>query len=327
MPSLRFTEVPQPVIPNQRNDEVIFVLTRKHFIDYLPFALILGALTIIPAGVAIIGVPPAASFLETGGVLIRDIIILVFFAYYMILVGIFITSWISFYFYLFVVTNERVVEIHQRGLFNREFDELDFGQIEDISSVTTGFLNTFFNVGDIEIQTAGKDTFFKIKRVWRPQLAVEIIHSLTHQAKDGVSFQDRFPDLETIGSINGRYVTRTSRCLPIMNVEKNLRQKTQNYKQVITVAKTLREKLDRWWWRHNDQMVATFGPHVHDSEGEVQGSNDYSPHINDQTVTEKIDSPSEPDSVPDLNQIAEKEQERNEGLTPIEEEKETEEQK
>jgi|GEM_PF-486188 len=326
MPSLRFTEVPQPVIPNQRNDEVIFVLSRKHFIDYLPFALILGALIIIPIGAVLIGIGSLMVFLETSGVLIRDIIILIFIAYYLILAGIFINSWVSFYFYLFVVTNERVIEIQQRGLFNREFNELDFNQIEDISSMTTGFLNTFFNVGDIQIQTAGKVAYFSIERVWRPQLAVEIIHSLTHQAKDGVSFQDRFPDLETIGSINGRYITRSSRCLPIMNAEKNLRQKTQNYKQVINVARTLREKLDRWWWRHNDQMVATFGPHVHDSEEEAGGSNDYSPHINDQEVTEKREFESAP-TVPDLNQLAEKDDKSDDELTPIEEEKETEEKK
>ncbi len=164
--------------------------------------------------------------------------------------------------------------------------------------------------------------YFGIERVWRPQLAVEIINSLTRQAKDGVSCQNRFPDLETIGSINGHYIARAGRCLPIMNVEKNLRQKTQNYKQVINVAKTFREKLDRWWWRHNDQMVATFGPRVRDSEGEVRGTNDYGPHINDQEVTEKIDDKSGSNVVPDLNQIAEKEQEADEGLTPIEEEKE-----
>ncbi len=164
MPSLRFTEVPQPVIPNQRNDEVIFVLCRKHFIDYLPFALILGALIIIPIGTALIGVEPAVRLLQTGTVLTRDIIILIFIAYYLILAGVFISSWVSFYFYLFVVTNERVIEIQQKGLFNREFNELDFSQIEDISSMTTGFLDTFFNVGGYPNPNRWKGGIFRYRK-------------------------------------------------------------------------------------------------------------------------------------------------------------------
>lgn len=278
MASLRFTEVPQPVIPNQRNDEVVFVLTRKHYIDYLPFAAIILALVIIPLGGLLIGLFPFIDFFRSTTVLIRDVIFLAAFAYYLIIIGIFITSWVSFYFYLFVVTDERVVEIVQKGLFSREMDILDFQQIEDISSITKGALNTFFNVGDIIIQTAGTAPYFQIKRVWRPQLAVEIIHSLTHQAKDGIEPSKRIPDLETIGLINGKYLTRESRVLPIMNLEKNLKQKVKSYKSVVSTAKTLREKLDRWWWSHNDQMVATFGPSVTDED---RIEDDYSPTINE----------------------------------------------
>jgi len=319
MASLRFVEVPQPVIPNQRNDEIVFVLSRKHFIDYLPFALILVALTVIPMGALLIGIIPFTEFLVSSSVQTRDIIILAFMAYYVILAGVFITSWVSFYFYIFVVTSERVVEIQQRGLFNREFNELDFQQIEDISSMTTGFLNTFFNVGDIKIQTAGKVAYFSIERVWRPQLAVEIIHSLTHQAKDGVPFVERFPDLETVGSINGHYVTRESRCLPIMNVEKNLREKTKSYTIVISTAKNLRERLDRWWWRHNDQMVATFGPHVA-GDGE-NGFDD----LSDTTSVLPRNEDGADKTAPDINKIATdhpETEEDDDDLTPIPEESE-----
>lgn len=310
MASLRFTQVPQPVIPNQRNDEVIYVLSRKHFLDYMPFVLIIAALIIIFLGSVLVGLQPLVVFLQNGGTLVRDIAILIFVAYYLVISGIFIASWVGFYFYLFVVTDERVVEIHQKGLFNREFDELDFQQIEDISSVTKGALNTFFNVGDIIIQTAGTATYFRIDRIWRPQLAVEIIHSLTHQAKDGVLPVSRFPDLETIGLINGRYITRSNRCLPIMNMEKDLKAKTDIYKKTIQKATTLREKIDRWWWRHNDQMVATFGPTVADDEEDYP--RDYAPTINQD---EQEDAPV------DISQKA-KEENKEESLTPIEEEKE-----
>ena len=93
MASLRFTQVPQPVIPNQRNDEVIYVLSRKHYLDYLPFATILAALAIIPLGAILIGLGPFLNLLETSSIIVRDIIILAFVAYYLFLAGVFIARW------------------------------------------------------------------------------------------------------------------------------------------------------------------------------------------------------------------------------------------
>ncbi len=61
----------------------------------------------------------------------------------------------NYYLSLQVITNERVIDIDQKGVFNREVNELSLGQIEDVSFKQQGFWGTIFNYGNVILQTAG----------------------------------------------------------------------------------------------------------------------------------------------------------------------------
>ena len=65
---------------------------------------------------------------------------------------------IAFYSYaesILVITNQRLFNIEQRGLFTRKISELDHRNIQDITSDSEGLAKTMLHFGDLTIRTAG----------------------------------------------------------------------------------------------------------------------------------------------------------------------------
>lgn len=72
----------------------------------------------------------------------------------------FFIIWIDYYFDVWIVTDKRIINIEQKGLFNRETNELRPEKIQNVTADIRGILPTFFNYGQLEIQTAGKPEKF-----------------------------------------------------------------------------------------------------------------------------------------------------------------------
>ncbi len=78
------------------------------------------------------------------------------------------SEFIDFYLDVWIVTNDRIVNIIQQGLFARTISELDLYKVQDVTSEIKGALPTFFNYGNVYIQTAGEKERFIFKNVHRP---------------------------------------------------------------------------------------------------------------------------------------------------------------
>lgn len=264
----RFAYIPQAVFPDQRDGERVFIVARHHILDYLSYIIMLFFLAIIPVGVGLL-VSSSTNYIsltDTAG--IKLVVTLVLVIYYLLLMIIFMASWVSYYYNLFIVTEERIVEIAQQGFFNHTVYELAFEQIEDVSYSVKGFLYTFLDVGDVEIQTAGSQRNFLIKRMPHPQRAFAIIHEITEQAKAGVPNKNRSPEGETIGVIEGSVVERSRGPLPVMNF-KSLTKAKCEYCDDLNLdvpPKGLREKFDRWWWSRMKGEQALYTNYQHEKE-------------------------------------------------------------
>lgn len=68
------------------------------------------------------------------------------------LVG-FFYHWIGWYFSMFIVTNQRIRQIAQKGLFRRSVIDLGLGKIQNMTVDVPGFNATVFGFGTIIIQT------------------------------------------------------------------------------------------------------------------------------------------------------------------------------
>jgi uncharacterized membrane protein YdbT with pleckstrin-like domain len=76
--------------------------------------------------------------------------------------------WIDYYFDVWIITSERVVNIEQRGLFVRQVSELKYNKIQDVTVDVGGFFPTILNYGDVHIQTAGEAERFFFRQVPDP---------------------------------------------------------------------------------------------------------------------------------------------------------------
>ena len=79
-----------------------------------------------------------------------------------------------------IVTNERILDIVQIGLFNRKISELHLESIQDISVNTKGLVESYLNFGNIEIQTGATAQRFMFDKVPNP---LEIKDTIMDAAK------------------------------------------------------------------------------------------------------------------------------------------------
>lgn len=96
-----------------------------------------------------------------------------------LLIAIFVAfTWIGIFVYKeneLIVTNENIIQILQFGLFNKQVSQLNLAKIQDVSVDQVGIIQTYFNYGTLEIETAGEAANFKFKYTPNPNTAAKII--------------------------------------------------------------------------------------------------------------------------------------------------------
>jgi len=81
---------------------------------------------------------------------------------------IFFLLWVDYYLDVWIVTNLRIVNIEQKGLFSRTVSELELSRIQDVTTEVLGMIPTFLNYGDVFIQTAAEQERFLFRQVPDP---------------------------------------------------------------------------------------------------------------------------------------------------------------
>lgn len=135
----------------------------------------------------LLGIVPVAPILIFSQVLLERGMagFAVFFlvAYYMILWSMYFYEVMIYLLDTWIVTNERVLDIIQKSFFFRTVSELDLTRVQDISVRTSGFIQTVFDFGDVEIQSAGAMNKFRFRQVAHPNMVKDRIAKLVNEAK------------------------------------------------------------------------------------------------------------------------------------------------
>lgn len=98
--------------------------------------------------------------------------------------------WTDYYLDKMIITNEKVIDIDQKGFFKRETSVFRMDKIQDVTMVTSGIFGTFLNYGCIFIQTAGSSEKFTMRAVPNPAMVRDMI--LEHQ---DIALQNSEPTL------------------------------------------------------------------------------------------------------------------------------------
>lgn len=93
----------------------------------------------------------------------------------------FFYQWTDYYFDVWIVTNERIVDVEQVGFFSRKVSTLQLDRIQDITVRVDGMVATFLKFGDLHIQTAGDQPMFVIKQASQP---LEVKEAILNQVKN-----------------------------------------------------------------------------------------------------------------------------------------------
>lgn len=83
--------------------------------------------------------------------------------------------WTNYYLDAWVITEKRVIDIEQKGLFHRQTSTFRMERIQDITIEVNGIVPTLLNFGDIHVQTAGESREFIMKGISRPRRVRELI--------------------------------------------------------------------------------------------------------------------------------------------------------
>jgi len=77
-------------------------------------------------------------------------------------------EWTTYYLDVWHITNKRIIDVEQIGIFHRDTKSLRFERIQDITVEVKGIIATFLNFGDVHVQTAGATREIIIYQVRKP---------------------------------------------------------------------------------------------------------------------------------------------------------------
>lgn len=160
-------------------DEHIVAIFRKH-----PFYI-----WITIAKYILIAVLPALAGTFLGNMLgnyFGDYVLIIYLVFLIILWISFFIEYTDFMLDTWVLTNDRLVDVDQLGLFSRRISTLSLDRIQDITVQESGFLNSMLGIGTVFIQTAGTEDEFKIRGMREPSHVKDIIMQTYQGSKDRV---------------------------------------------------------------------------------------------------------------------------------------------
>lgn len=100
----------------------------------------------------------------------------------------FFYHWIAWYYSIFIVTNQRIQQTTQTGLFGKSVIDLSLSKIQNISYNIPGFTGEILGFGTIVIQTYVGDLI--IDKVHRPEKIYNKLQDVVRQGDAGLEIRN-----------------------------------------------------------------------------------------------------------------------------------------
>lgn len=159
----------------QEETEEVILFLRQHLIHIVPWFFVGGLMALAPT----VAFPFAMRFVRLPFDVPVGYIIVGTVFWYVVTFGFVLTKFIHWFYNIFIVTNERIIDIDFINLLYKEFSEAQLARVQDISYRTSGILATMFNYGNVLIQTAGEQPNFVFESVPHPEDVVDVISDLS----------------------------------------------------------------------------------------------------------------------------------------------------
>jgi hypothetical protein len=153
----------------QNPDEDIILLLRQHPITQLKWvliALVLAAMPILFTSIGMFSFLPD-SFYAAGLV-----------GWYLLVLGFIIESFLRWFYNVYIITDERIVDVDFDSLLHRNISSAKIDNIEDVTATAAGFAATLFDYGTVVIQTAAEKREFEFPGVPHPSRVTSLINEM-----------------------------------------------------------------------------------------------------------------------------------------------------
>ncbi|MCR4324724.1 MAG: PH domain-containing protein [Candidatus Curtissbacteria bacterium] len=173
---------PQPIgvsFEGRERGEKIVLMLRAHIVTLVPQIIFVIFLLILPI---IIGPILSTIGVDIFGSLNVGQRFLLGVLWYFFVFGYAFYKFIFWYFNIYMLTSERIIDFDFKGVLHRETSYANLTQIEDVSPKSIGFFSAFFHFGNVFVQTAGEKPEFEFHHVPRPNdVAKEILEQIRRE--------------------------------------------------------------------------------------------------------------------------------------------------
>jgi len=158
----------------QNKKEEIILILRRHWVTNLRWVLTAVLMAVAP--VFLLSVPLIA-FLPAQFQLIALLM------WYLLVVAFIFEQFLGWYFNVYIITDERVIDIDFISLIYKKISDAEIEMIQDVTYKVGGIIQTMFNFGSIYIQTAAEKPEFEFLDVPDPALVVKILQQMRMEEK------------------------------------------------------------------------------------------------------------------------------------------------
>lgn len=162
----------------QANESVTLVV-RRHPVYMVAKLVAAGIAAIVPAALVLWLVSLTVGFNGVFG----WIVIGAAAVWMLICVAYGFLTWYRHQHDLWIVTNQRLLDVYNRNFFDQRVSSADLVNVQDISIEKEGILATLFNFGDVRCQTAGAQSGFVLSGIPNPALVLTSLDAARDAAR------------------------------------------------------------------------------------------------------------------------------------------------
>ena len=154
---------------NKDPEEQIILILRRHFITNVSWISIAILMSLFPLLFIFF---PVLDFMP------HEFQIITILGWYMMVIAYVFENFLSWFFGVNIITDERVFDVDFINLVNRDITDANIDQIQDVSTSMIGAIRTLFNYGDVFIQTAAQVPKIEFVAIPNPDRVARILREL-----------------------------------------------------------------------------------------------------------------------------------------------------
>jgi uncharacterized membrane protein YdbT with pleckstrin-like domain len=158
---------PPKEFPGQHPGETVELVFRQHPV-VMRRQLIYGMLAIL------VGLVPLMLFP------LSNIALQIFLATPVLIFLYWFFHWVGWYYSVYIITDQRLIDIQQKGFFNRKVSEVGFEKVQSINYHIKGIEGALLKFGDIAVQTYS-DVEWKLPSIHHPEYIHAELMDMTHK--------------------------------------------------------------------------------------------------------------------------------------------------